>query len=374
MKVVLILFISLIFRTAIHSKFNLNVGIVSEPQYSLTEEFKSTIKTAKYESTSALSTDLKRITRDREPFTLISKRPISRENDYTTILDKRRQTSEIFQVTKLQTSTDLSTQSYLMDPCFHVGSCSFTSNMIHQFCKCDKECKIYNDCCQDYNRENHSLSSGYFEHLSCIRGHNEMEAFEGYFAVTTCPSDYKNQTVITRCYEDDIINNGPSVANESIVFKNKFCAICHQVTDYVFFRLKFSVTEESRKYLFNVSRADKLQYLINLKYMLYTTVPPQNVSIRSCIVHSSSTNTFSCPSYINPVYHVAFRGRGTVVMYRNHFCVPEGQRVDCLGLLYDRIAEIGRMTIYPLTVMFSFTAMTKTESECSIWNEQVNNL
>ncbi|CAG2232082.1 unnamed protein product [Mytilus edulis] len=29
------------------------------------------------------------------------------------------------------------------------------------------------------------------------------------------------------------------------------------------------------------------------------------------------------------------------------------------------------MTIYPLTVMFSFTAMTKTESECSIWNEQI---
>ncbi|CAC5360553.1 unnamed protein product [Mytilus coruscus] len=359
-------------------EFNELVGRVLEPAFSFKEEFTSTInpartvytKTFSHDSTSMSFTDLENITREREPFACISKIKVSSEDYYSTTLDKRQQATYIYQVTKLQTSADFkfSTQSSLMDPCFHVGSCSFTSTMIHQFCKCDNECQIYNDCCQDYNKEPNTFRSGYFEHLACIRGHNDKQSFEGYFAVTSCPSDYENKTVITRCYEDDIINNGPSVANESIVFKNKFCALCHQVTDYVFFRLIFTISDETRKHIFNVSRAEKLQYLIT-RNKLYKTVPPQNVSIRPCIVDLTATDIPSCIAYINPVFQ--FSSNRSVIMYRNHVCVPLGQTADCLGHLYDKIAVIERFTIYPLSVMFSFTAMTKTTSKCSIWNEQI---
>ena len=39
-----------------------------------------------------------------------------------------------------------------IDPCSVEGSCNFTKYIKHQFCHCDTDCYIYNDCCTDIKK------------------------------------------------------------------------------------------------------------------------------------------------------------------------------------------------------------------------------
>ena len=120
-------------------------------------------------------------------------------------------TSSLFYTTNLYTSTKSSptdsdlveelrnvsregtTASTPIDPCSAEGSCSFTKSMEHQFCHCDTDCYIYNDCCTDNNKPSTASNSEYSSYYTCHKGHNS-DIYKGFFVIGSCPVGYENET------------------------------------------------------------------------------------------------------------------------------------------------------------------------------------
>ena len=86
------------------------------------------------------------------------------------------------------------------DPCSLEGNCNFTKSMEHQFCHCDIDCYIYNDCCTDNKKPPTTSNSEYSPYYTWHKGHN-TDIHEGFFVVDSCPTGYVNEMDTSMCNE-----------------------------------------------------------------------------------------------------------------------------------------------------------------------------
>ena len=261
-----------------------------------------------------------------------------------------------------------------VDPCSAKGNCYFTKSMEHQFCHCDIDCYIYNDCCTDNKKPSTTSNSEYFPYYTCHKGHNS-DIYEGFFVVDNCPVGYGNETDTRMCNEHTISENGPAVVNpEGIVFKNRHCALCHGVSDIESFDVRFVISnmlvDKLLSDLANLSKSEKIEYM--MLYISFKEIPPNGFVPRPFILHTIEHNNSLCQSYINPVFRWK---RGKAFIYRNYFCTSETIRdfTKCLGLTYDKLAT-ERFNIQPISVMFSFNRATQDDrkDKCDYWSKEVS--
>ncbi|CAC5421502.1 unnamed protein product [Mytilus coruscus] len=253
----------------------------------------------------------------------------------------------------------------LSDPCYQDGTCEVTqTQMEEQYCNCDKQCHQFKDCCNDI-KYNEDLNSVYTPYYQCYKSSSNI--YKGLFAVAECPPMEDNTTVLHLCQSDDFLRVGPCVVNDDIIFKNKYCALCHNFTLYKTFNLMLQMVGLDTSNIHeNMSSSDRMNHIFRMSHG-YQLVPPKGTVIRPCILQIASNNDTLCQMFINPVYIFGKR----VILYRNYFCAPVANRhlSKCTGHLYDRLS---RDRVFPMTVLFSFTEKeTKTE-DCNKMTYQMN--
>ncbi|CAG2189834.1 unnamed protein product [Mytilus edulis] len=170
-------------------------------------------------------------------------------NRETTILSDSHQFS-------YQTSISPNAALILSEPCYPFGTCELTQTMKKQYCNCDKQCLQFKDCCHDIKYDEH-LNSVYTPYYHCYKDSNDE--YTGVFAVTECPDTEVNTTVTLLCQSNDLMNVGPCVVNNNIIFKNKYCAFCHNITLYDTFDLEIHLNEVDPSMLQeNISRSERM--------------------------------------------------------------------------------------------------------------------
>ena len=253
----------------------------------------------------------------------------------------------------------------LTDTCSQYGTCEFTqTTMEEQYCNCDKQCHQFKDCCHDikYNEE---LNSVYTPYYQCYKSSNNI--YKGLFAVAECPPMEDNTTILHLCQSDDFLRVGPCVVSDDIIFKNKYCAFCHNITLYKTFDLTLKLSGVVTSIIYeNMSNSDRMNHIFHMSKG-YQLIPPKGTVVRPCMLQLAGNNDTLCQKFINPVYLIEKR---MVYFYRNYFCGPGSNRhlLKCTGGLYDRL---GRDTIYPMTILFSFTEKETKKEDCTKMTYQV---
>ncbi|KAJ8031519.1 G-protein coupled receptor Mth2 [Holothuria leucospilota] len=125
-----------------------------------------------------------------------------------------------------------------------VGRCGQGSNQTS--CACDNKCKIYDDCCIDFDDQcpNESISSCYVNrtqqngdydrYSSCLPLAGNSSVSDGfptkYMMVSSCPNTWNNGLIRERCIANDssdFFNFLPVHDGNGVLFKNSYCALCH---------------------------------------------------------------------------------------------------------------------------------------------------
>ena len=134
------------------------------------------------------------------------------------------------------------------------------TNHSHLFCYCDNYCETFTDCCYDYNRHcknesgysypnsswllgwrmsnisnNDSTSNNYFK---CVSPKEKgLSATDGIWMIADCPDNFHNTTTHKKCIEDYSLsyknykNSIPVLTRNGKTYKNRFCSLCHGVSD-----------------------------------------------------------------------------------------------------------------------------------------------
>ena len=273
-------------------------------------------------------------------------------------------------------SNKLSTSHYIYDPCFEKGICNSDGISERGYCNCDSQCIDYDDCCSEASK-NASYVSKYHKYWNCLAHSNIHGYFGGFFVVASCPDGYENGTVISRCQEIDILKNGPCVVYDNeIAFQNRFCALCHNITEFKFCKLNIYGPDaysifHTIGYL-NKTKLEKLEVLleINLEFLVDLPIESKSRFCMSSLIES--TDEICRQSHINPVFRYR---RGLPYFYRNIFCAPENIRESliCVNDNFQQFIDYMK-SLFPLTVMFSFSPENENQDNdvCKIWTEEVS--
>ena len=260
----------------------------------------------------------------------------------------------------------------LRDTCAELGTCEYMSRYASEFhlCHCDNKCTLYDDCCINSNFTRESDTIG--KHLQCaiVEKSNSISSHIGIFVVDNCPDSYW----ISERYK--LCNNNLSIAGPYVVdingtvYKNKFCAECHNVFNYKSFTVKItlnhrktdkqykglSLSEYIKAVISNNAGLQPMEYLAlatsnpQTEYML---IPRYGTTGRSCIIYKEPqlNDTVECTDYvINPIRTNIVNG----TLYRNSVCKRDdiNKPSKCFGALLTRI---WRHDAHSLAVLFSFS-------------------
>ena len=249
---------------------------------------------------------------------------------------------------------DILKSLYENDICRRYVSCSFVVANNRQYCKCDKDCVIYNDCCYDEDflqrRFDPTITSYKYK---CLR-HAPLDKYSGVFVVESCP-EASDPNLDSKCRSDNLLDVGPWVADRNgTIFKNKFCAECHNVSYSIQFDVKVAVTDKklaTNAAFLNLNVQDQLAVLQNKADVAYRIILPDDIPTRHCIPELLTLDTPECKAYpINPI-------EVNYVSYRNAYCVqPEELEYGysfCYGL-FGLKGDQDDYNLYPLTVLFIF--------------------
>ncbi|CAG2219621.1 unnamed protein product [Mytilus edulis] len=226
---------------------------------------------------------------------------------------------------EITTQSDQQTSTYpnmLEDECFSFGGCKLPEYFIDSYCYCDEKCNDYKDCCEKHNLITNITPDRY----KCIKQNTEKNKKKGFQTISMCSLEYHDNTIKEKCQEDNMIENGPPVVDyENIdIFKNMYCAICNNVTDYIPFEIRFynaKMTAEEMDQFSNLTKLSKLTLLFTKAD--YELIPPPDVELRTCVAEMIVNNHPLCKKYVNPI--VQTDGRSFDV-YRNSFCISRNER------------------------------------------------
>ncbi|VDI00081.1 Hypothetical predicted protein [Mytilus galloprovincialis] len=192
-------------------------------------------------------------------------------------------------------------QELQRDPCQEYGTCSLAQNKTKWYCYCDSDCKMFNDCCIDYNgnirNSNSQLSFECYPQTYV----DHVDSRTGFLAVGSCPNSYKNRTIKERCLQNNFTENGIFVSyGKTLTFKNKFCALCNNVTDVQEFDIVFALDENLYEYMFKMKKEDRKAYFLSNSD--FKVIPPGNTNLRFCVKDLISNSNYNiCQSYNNPI-------------------------------------------------------------------------
>ena len=270
------------------------------------------------------------------------------------------------------TSLDAIALMALRDNCAKFGTCEYMSRYASEFhlCHCDNTCTLYDDCCINSNFTRESDTTGKRFQCAIMEKSNRIFSDIGIFVVDTCPDSY----MISERYK--LCNNNLSIAGPYVVdingtvYKNKFCAECHNVFNYTSFTVKIilnhrktdkqykglSLSEYIKAVISNNAGLQPMEYLglatsnPQTEYML---IPPYGTTGRSCIIYKEPqlNDTVECTDYvINPIRTNIVNG----TLYRNSFCKRDdiNKPSMCFGTFLRRIR---RHDAQSLAVLFSFS-------------------
>ena len=244
------------------------------------------------------------------------------------------------------------------DECALFGTCDFVSKLPteYQFCHCDYVCNFYDDCCHDYLNYL-SKHRSYSDMLSCA----PVERIEnvwlklGIFLMDTCPELYTNSEIYEKCQQNDNVTKLYVADDKGTVYKNVYCAECHNVTNYRIFKIQISDMRGeylSSKYT-NMTFTEYLTVLLSDPNVKYKLIAPEGIMTRTCAMYQDPhiNDTQECIAYsINPI---ATLGKNSNKIYRNQFCRRmENKPTGCFGAFPPRSPKQSR---FSLSVLFSFS-------------------
>ena len=120
-------------------------------------------------------------------------------------------------------------------------------------CRCDEECEVYGDCCPRANTTTAAENTPPLYGLQCRSSHldprTKPERLESFWMVSACPADWlagrDDQLLL------DTLNNCTSGSanlppvtdvESGIVYKNEYCAVCHEVENFQLWGYRFECT------------------------------------------------------------------------------------------------------------------------------------
>ncbi|KAJ9575429.1 hypothetical protein L9F63_025619, partial [Diploptera punctata] len=96
-------------------------------------------------------------------------------------------------------------------------------------CLCDEECARYGDCCLDSPHFVAAEQRRGAASFSCV----ELRQFGGIYMLTTCPPEWSNAEIRSKCEDDnpslrDPVATMPVTSHRSgLTYRNAHCALCH---------------------------------------------------------------------------------------------------------------------------------------------------
>ena len=189
-------------------------------------------------------------------------------------------------------------------------------------CKCDAECKVYGDCCADFQthcqidfEDNLSLHDTVDEkNLSvCTPVYHNYNVEVGYM-YTKCPATWTEPILRSRCSDHSINMHVYDIDGNN--YRNIYCALCHNRT---IANVWFWDVDDSSD---NVYRCPTDVPIIR-DMIKKNTLPIRGERFRRCFGSTYCDETFSnltiinaCSLYVHPVSQCANRGP----FYRNYHC------------------------------------------------------
>lgn len=244
--------------------------------------------------------------------------------------------------------------------CSQIGKCKVTEDFILPVCYCDSACIDYNDCCYDASLSDNLTSASSLhekkEFMSCndkTFGSN----FVGLWMVTKCPQSLIMHDISDRCNVEENIH--PVSADDGTVYRNAYCAMCHNVTNVTPWRFEFSYKGHCSTHKMNslnVTISQKIRYAIENRCK-YSFIPSLNSKIRSCFntANSYGFNQALCSNFQNPVvidqniYKNAYCVNRTGICYGNYVKKVDGFH----GLKgHGMLLLTGIFNIYPVIDWF----------------------
>ncbi|VDI33797.1 Hypothetical predicted protein [Mytilus galloprovincialis] len=172
-----------------------------------------------------------------------------------------------------------------------------------------------------------------------------------------------------------MIENGPPVVDyENInIFKNMYCAICNNVTDYIPFEIRFynaKMTAEEMDQFSNLTKLSKLTLLFTKAD--YELIPPPDVELRTCVAEMIVNNHPLCKKYVNPILQTDGR---SFDVYRNSFCISRNERQHMFFCFINLVYIVWQFNeIHSLSVIFSFRepkSYVDDVNSCKEWSIEV---
>ncbi|VDI49112.1 Hypothetical predicted protein [Mytilus galloprovincialis] len=266
----------------------------------------------------------------------------------------------------------ITTQEPCRGLCHEYGTCSIAQNKTKWYCYCDSDCQMFNDCCYNYNgtirNSNSQLSFDCYPQTYIIG----IEAKTGFLAVDSCPDSYKNRTVKERCLQNNLTENGLFVSHgKTLTFKNKFCALCNNITDVKEFDIVFATVEGVYEYMPSLKRENRMAYfLINADYKV---IPPRNTNLRFCMTNLISTsNNYRCQSHSNPIFVPEL-----LKLYKNYFCLDSNIASDIYTILciYEIVDfNFWKENSFSLSILISLgnpEGGYNDKNQCKEWTEEI---
>ena len=154
--------------------------------------------------------------------------------------------------------------------CRNASSCETTeieTTEINLLCRCDSECRRYGDCCANANASScygaqtqQSIASTYAEEerkldglLQCSSVHLDPRTMpdwmESFWMVSACPRDWLAGTddppllnIEENCRSGNNILPPVTDPQSGLVYRNEYCAVCHEVANILPWGYRFECT------------------------------------------------------------------------------------------------------------------------------------
>ena len=181
-------------------------------------------------------------------------------------------------------------------------SCYTEQNFL---CRCDRDCRTYGDCCTDYgiicDEADVSTANELDGLLQCRSIHLDVRTkpdwMESFWMVSACPADWLADRddqlfldTFNNCTRGSTNLPPVTALNSGLVYKNEYCAVCHEVENFKMWGYHFECTPWLRYIMFTSSDFQLTIEIVERECIACGFHAPQAIpSARAC-VHDSLVN------------------------------------------------------------------------------------
>ena len=219
------------------------------------------------------------------------------------------------------------------------------NNCCHPYCSCDlSTCKTLGNCCPDVGDIGKPITDKCLSAMyQTFQGPDDGLNMPGrYFVMDECPDGYEDVTVVRKCtgYNHKKLDETwfVSSVDNRLVFRNKYCALCHGVTQYNNWKLGIYDCGEGLDEM-KTSTLTNMDQLI-MEHCKWFSFPPNNAvgnETRCFIAHYNKCNQtgqwdsynetieLGCNLYKQPYF---YKKRTAILIFENVYCYLCNENVD----------------------------------------------